>query len=82
MKLILATAALVLGVIAISVLWYRLWFDSSFPGPPQILRLFLKADGEGAYDLVLYDSIAFTGMCTIGILLVRAYARRISKSNQ
>jgi hypothetical protein len=54
----------------LSILWFRLWIWEQLPYPPKIVRLFLNADGEGAYDLVARDiEITIAGLLVVVFIL-------------
>jgi len=48
--------------VALSVLWYRLWFYHHFPGATGILIKLTRADGENAYDAMAAEMFVIAGV--------------------
>ena len=53
-----------------------------FISPPKMIRLFIEADGEAAYDLVQYDMFLLLLLLTLCLFVGKAIClRKIDLSN-
>jgi hypothetical protein len=75
---LLAAILSVVPATALSVVWWLAWMYRGWPGAPKLLRHFISADGEGAYDLVHLDM--FLVLLTASFLVVLWALGRASAS--
>jgi hypothetical protein len=70
--LITTVVGIGLGVL-LSIAWWRLWMNHSWPGPPPFLRPFITTDGEGVYDRVAYEMMIISS--ALVLVITHAVAR-------
>ena len=69
----------VIGCLVLSLIWWRLWMCLEVIGPIPFLHWVIGADGEGAYDLTLYEMLIHLIVFYLSAVSAEAFAGRTGK---
>ena len=68
-------AGIIIAVLAGNV-WWLLWMNHGWFGPPGLFARILEVDGEAAYDVILFEMIVIVAaILAVVVIGYRFYSR-------